>query len=616
MKTISRNITQANRYITSDNSNTANTLSNDSYLNDRKIVEDVFPESLPSIFENSDLVESATNQTISRMRLLTSLKADESSTAPLVVEGAQSYQDISSFSFASDKNRSFDLGGSFGWIGNKLSVSQNSPSQQLGCSCPACCGSSNNLNASSSHESTFPGSVLASGTPAPAAVSTGDYRLNALIAGTKWLGNTISYSFFDGGSYYGSERVGEVSNVVKNNVRYILENYIEPLVNVNFVEVFDGGNSYGQLRYMLSSGPEYAYARYPENSAIGGDVHLNPSYDNAFTSDGFQGGLGTHGFMTLVHESLHALGLKHPGNYNGGGTGEPPFLPYREDNTTNTVMSYNFAGNSASTLMPYDIKALQYLYGARSYNAGNTTYTFDTVFGFADGSRYWGSPTNRTKAAIWDSGGTDTLNFSRLAFNNSGYLFNLNQGGMLTTQSAYNGTSYRARGDASGTFYNTTTYGTAIAYGMTIENAIGSSSNDTIVGNGTANFLQGGSGNDFLSGGSGHDTLIGGSGNDRLVGYAGGTEYDVLAGGIGVDTFVLGNSSSTFYQGNDYARITDFDWRNDYIQVKGTSRQYSLQSGNWFGSSALDTAIFFGSDAVGVVQDSTNVNFTRDFVFA
>ncbi len=80
--------------------------------------------------------------------------------------------------------------------------------------------------------------------------------------------------------------------------------------------------------------------------------------------------------------------------------------------------------------------------------------------------------------------------------------------------------------------------------------------------------------------------------------------------------FGLGNSSSAFYQGNDYARITDFDWRDDLIQVKGPSRQYSLQSGNWFGGSALDTAVFFGNDAIGVVQDSTNVNFARDFVFA
>jgi hypothetical protein len=30
--------------------------------------------------------------------------------------------------------------------------------------------------------------------------------------------------------------------------------------------------------------------------------------------------------MSLIHETFHALGLKHPGNYNGSGSGEGPFL--------------------------------------------------------------------------------------------------------------------------------------------------------------------------------------------------------------------------------------------------------------------------------------------------
>jgi len=376
-------------------------------------------------------------------------------------------------------------------------------------------------------------------------------NIKALLSGDKWNSSTITYSFFDGGSYYGSGIISELSNPIKNTVRNILENYIEPLINVNFVEVSDAGNNYGQIRYMFSSKADYAHAYYPSSWAIGGDVHLNPAEDHSFDSNGFRGGLGTHGFMSLIHETLHALGLKHPGDYTDVDT--YPFLPYGQDNTTNTVMTYNFTGNSAATPMPFDIKALQHLYGAKSHNAGNTTYSFDTVYGYSDGSQYRGSATTPTKLSIWDSGGTDTLNFSSLAFRTSGYRFDLKEGGMLTSQNAYNATSYRTedRRDTVKKLYYTSTFGTAIAYDAIIENAIGSSSNDKIYGNTAKNVLRGAkgndylwssAGNDYLYGNSGKDTLSGGSGNDYLDG---GIENDQMYGSTGKDTLTGG-------AGNDY----------------------------------------------------------------
>jgi serralysin len=109
--------------------------------------------------------------------------------------------------------------------------------------------------------------------------------------------------------------------------------------------------------------------------------------------------------------------------------------------------------------------------------------------------------------------------------------------------------------------------------------------------------------------------LSGSTGNDILNGYSSGTEYDTLAGGTGSDTFVLGSSTSVYYQGSGYAVITDWDYTSDFIQAHGSSSQYSLVQENWAGTSALDTAIYYGSDLIGVVQDSTNVQFSRDFLF-
>src|SRR5205807_2057066 len=62
---------------------------------------------------------------------------------------------------------------------------------------------------------------------------------------------------------------------------------------------------------------------------------------------------------------------------------------------------------------------------------------------------------------------------------------------------------------------------------VSIENIIGSSWNDTIVGDGADNRLEGGLGNDTLIGGGGRDTLLAGFGTDTLT------------GGADADTFVF-----------------------------------------------------------------------------
>jgi serralysin len=320
-----------------------------------------------------------------------------------------------------------------------------------------------------------------------------------LNSGSRWsfTGSgtpTLTYSFFNGGTYYGDETgVTPLSATAQNFTRRIFAD-IQSLINVNFTEVADTQNSYGQIRLQLSSDPSYAYAYYPSRSLLGGDIHLNTSYDNANNTNGWQRGIGSHGYMSIIHEIGHALGLKHPGNYNGStGTGSGSFLTYADDNTGNTVMSYNFTGNSAATFMPFDILTLQSIYGARTTNQGNTTYTFTSLSNYSDGAVTWGNGT-ASKLTIWDSSGTDTLNFGSLANNSNGYRFDLNEGGWLSTRSGFNTLSYTAYGDASKTPYYTTATGTRLAYDVNIENLIGSNNNDEIFGNALTNSLNGGGG--------------------------------------------------------------------------------------------------------------------------
>ncbi|MFN2201508.1 MAG: calcium-binding protein, partial [Caldilineaceae bacterium] len=70
-----------------------------------------------------------------------------------------------------------------------------------------------------------------------------------------------------------------------------------------------------------------------------------------------------------------------------------------------------------------------------------------------------------------------------------------------------------------------------------IENIVGSSQDDVLIGNAAANRLEGGAGDDVLRGEAGNDMLLGDEGNDTLVGGAG---NDTLDGGDGTDTVDYG----------------------------------------------------------------------------
>ena len=220
-------------------------------------------------------------------------------------------------------------------------------------------------------------------------------------------------------------------------------------------------------------------------------------------------------FEVLLHETGHALGLKHPGNYNGvNGSGLPPFLSSVEDTTRYTVMSYyGDAGDFAAAPRPLDVAAAQYLYGvSASLNAGNTVYRFSALA--------W--PSN----LIADGGGVDTLDASDVTARSSNVAdvtLDLRPGALSYTDYPK---SYITQGGL-----------VAINYGTVIENAIGSPGRDAIFGNWSDNSLAGGAGNDTITGSAGNDTLIGGAGDDTLIDdLTGANRFD---GGDGDDTLVL-----------------------------------------------------------------------------
>ena len=137
-----------------------------------------------------------------------------------------------------------------------------------------------------------------------------------------------------------------------------------------------------------------------------------------------------------------------------------------------------------------------------------------------------------------------------------------------------------------------------------IENLTGSSSNDTLVGDGLGNVISGGTGNDFVVGGGGGDTLTGGSGDDTV-------DYSASSNGVSVNLL-----SGEGYGGDaEGDRITGFEniigsGRGDNLIGNGVSNRIDGGLGNdtLAGGAGADTLIG------GVGDDTASYSTSTDAV--
>ena len=310
--------------------------------------------------------------------------------------------------------------------------------------------------------------------------SIGLNNANELNTGLEWgpgggVGVNVTYSFLSSvPSYYASNAQERTlfqpyTAAMEDAARDVFD-MIETFTNLTFTEDTSGiGDiTFGQAWLTTFSSSPDAWAYYPDQGDVGGDVWMN--LDSASQMQNVTP--GGYGFYALMHEIGHALGLQH--TFTANLTGD-------ENTEQYSVMAYNrnpWGSQSAETYMLYDIAALQEVYGANtSFNDGDTVYTL------ADG----------TPMTIWDGGGNDTFDTRAIS---SGVTIRLDEGAYSSILNTEN---------------------VAVAYGAEIENATTGAGNDTLYGNALSNTLQGNGGNDDYFGYGGDDVYVFTSGQDEVT---------------------------------------------------------------------------------------------------
>lgn len=273
---------------------------------------------------------------------------------------------------------------------------------------------------------------------------------------------------------------------------------------------------------------------------------------------------GSYGYMTILHEILHSLGLSHPGSYNAAPGVSITYqndAEFEQDTHRYTVMSYFDSYEDGSGAAFYDIVNDKFVYprtpmvydilamtagdfngNFAGYSANSTTRNNDTHYGYnataSIDAAYDFDAHGAPVLTIYDTGGIDTLDLSGDTVNQEIFV-NYDANGVVIDYGLQTRTTTLI--DLREGAYSSThgmTYNIGIAFGTEIENAIGTIFDDTIYGNDLNNTLEGGSGNDFLDGGAGSDVLLGGFDNDIIMG---GDQSDFLAGGGGDDELYGGD---------------------------------------------------------------------------
>jgi serralysin len=391
------------------------------------------------------------------------------------------------------------------------------------------------------------------------------------VPGTTSAGPSVVTYYFEGGGQSlpsgfalpSSERSVDFTGYEEGQFLAAFNLY-RSFLNVTFTRVFAEGSASLKLFAINDSangllGEMFppATSQYPEQAP---DVGVFNVGGLGWDRSGASGTLaeGGYGFITIIHEPGHALGLAHPFDGGGGATIFPgvtgPYVAgdFGLNQGVYTTMTYNdgwpldpygkpaigTAYGFQGAPMAIDIAVLQEKYGANlSWHTGNDVYTLPGSNG--PGTFF---------SCIWDAGGDDTIAY---------------HGRRSATIDLRPATLAVDPGGGFISYVHGVFGGFTIAHGVTIENAVVTGSGaDLLIANDAGDMLRGGSGNDTLLGGAGNDSLYGGRGDDLLVGGRG---RDLLHGGPGQNRFLF---RTPLGAAANLDTLPDFNTQRDLIELK------------------------------------------------
>ncbi|MES2151770.1 MAG: DUF4214 domain-containing protein [Pseudomonadota bacterium] len=178
-------------------------------------------------------------------------------------------------------------------------------------------------------------------------------------------GNTLLYTFSIGaGNEAGQSGQQAFSAAQQVNARAAML-YLASITGIAFVETASGDAAQVHLCNVDISGAgtsglcswNSSYSHDGNNHLISYSADAYVYLDNhEWAAQNANLAPGGSGYETLLHELGHMLGLKHPFD-------DAITLPKAQDSTVNTLMSYTELGGPYATFRPYDIAALNWLYG-------------------------------------------------------------------------------------------------------------------------------------------------------------------------------------------------------------------------------------------------------------